>query len=147
MLVGLTKRLLLTGWLVTRLLVVPARTTELKATTAAAFDDYTRATEVRMSDELRGGHFLIIDNLPETRRQEAYAKLQEGQIHIEQLNTKEDGRPVHVPDGIDSRLGWRGVHTWRDNLRNHCRPSGLRQSPKNLQTLCAAFEIVGAQRR
>jgi hypothetical protein len=86
------------------MLVVPARATERKATTSAAFDDYIRATEARMSDELRAGHFLVIDNLPETRRREAYAKLQEGRIYIEQRHAKEDGRPIHVPDGL--------IHDW-----------------------------------
>lgn len=104
MLIGVTKRLLPAGWIVASWLVVPARTTDLKAATATAFDDYIRSTEVRLSDELRAGHFLIIDQLPETKRQEAYGKLQKGQTYIEPVHTKADGRPIHVPDGL--------IHDW-----------------------------------
>ena len=71
MLVGLTKRLLLTGWLVTSFLVVPARATELKAATAAAFDHYMRTSEDRMSDDLHAGNFLIIDRMPTARSRHA----------------------------------------------------------------------------
>lgn len=86
------------------LLVASAQATELKANTAAAFDRYIRATGAEHTDDLRNGHFLVIDRLPDSFRQETYARLRQGQIYIEQLHTKEDGRPIPVPDGL--------VHHW-----------------------------------
>ena len=86
------------------LLVASAQATELKANTAAGFDRYIRATEAEHTDDLRNGHFLVIDRVPDPFRQETYARLRQGEIYIEQLHTKEDGRPIPVPDGL--------VHHW-----------------------------------
>jgi hypothetical protein len=85
-------------------LVAPAQAAELKPDTATAFDRYIRATEAQHADDLRSGHFLIIDRLPDASRQGTYARLHQGQIYIEQLRTKEDGRPIPVPNGL--------VHHW-----------------------------------
>ena len=86
------------------MLVTSAQATELKANTAAAFDRYIRATEAQHTDDLRNGHFLVIDRLPDSSRQETYARLRQSQIYIEQLHTKEDGRPIPIPAGL--------VHHW-----------------------------------
>jgi hypothetical protein len=86
------------------LLLPHTHAAELRTETAAAFDRYIRATEERMADDLRDDRFLILDRLPEGRRQEAYARLREGQIYIEQLHTQEDGRPIHAPGGL--------IHHW-----------------------------------
>jgi hypothetical protein len=91
-------------WLVLGALVAQVRGAELKTDTAAAFDGYIRATEVQHADDLRAGHFLAIDRLPEILRREQYAKLQQGQIYIEQLHTKADGRSIRIPGGL--------VHHW-----------------------------------
>ena len=78
--------------------------TELKLETATAFDRYIKATEERMAEDLRRGRFLIVDNLPESGRQQAYSQLKQGQFYIESLRTKEDGKPILVPGGL--------IHHW-----------------------------------
>jgi hypothetical protein len=80
--------------------VAPTQAAQLKPDTAAAFDRYIHATEARMADDLRGGHFLFIDPLPDTSRQETYTKLRQGQIYIEQLHTKEDGKSMQISGGL-----------------------------------------------
>ena len=70
----------------------------------AAFDHYIQATEARMAEDLAEDRFLIIDRLPDGRRQQVYAQVRQGQIHIEELHTKEDGRSIRVPSGL--------IHDW-----------------------------------
>jgi hypothetical protein len=82
----------------------PASATQLQPQTVAAFDSYIRATEERMADDLRQGDFLIIDRLPESRRNEIYSQLRQGQLYIQQLHTKEDGKAIPVPNGL--------IHHW-----------------------------------
>jgi len=77
---------------------------ELKPATARAFDRYIRAAEERMADDLREGHFLVVDNLPDADRQQAYLHLREGQLYIERLHAKEEDRPIPVPGGL--------IHHW-----------------------------------
>ena len=103
-LMGSSKAICLLRWLVVGVLVAPAQAAELKEDTAAAFDRYIRATEVQHADDLRSGRFLVVDRLPEASRRETYARLQKGQIYIEQLHTNEDGRSIPVPGGL--------VHHW-----------------------------------
>jgi hypothetical protein len=76
----------------------------LKPETAAAFDQYIRVTEDLQASDLRRDRFFIIDRLPDTRRQQMYARLRRGEIYIEQLQTKDDGKPIHIPGGM--------VHHW-----------------------------------
>lgn len=102
--VRLKNRTFLIAGALASLFVIPVGAAELKSDTAAAFDRYIRATDARMAEDMRKGHFLALDRLPDRRRQEGYAKLQHGQIYIEQLHTKEDGRPIHVPEGM--------IHHW-----------------------------------
>ena len=89
---------------VTTLLVPRANSAELKSDTAAAFDRYIRATEQRMAGDLATGHFLVVDSLPTPARQRIYMQLRQGQVYIEQLHTKEDGKPIQAPDGL--------IHHW-----------------------------------
>ena len=91
-------------WLVVGVLVAPTQAAELKPDTTAAFDRYIRATEAHHADDLRSGHFLVIDRLPEVSQRETYARLHQGQVYTEQLQTKEDGRPIPIPGGL--------VHHW-----------------------------------
>ncbi len=105
--VRLKNRTFLIGCTLVSLFVIPVEAAGLKPDTAAAFDRYIRATDAQMADDIRNGHFFILDRLPDTRRQEVYAKLQHGQIYIEQLHTKEDGKPIHVPEGMIHH--WAGV--------------------------------------
>ena len=103
-LIGSSKAMSLLRCFVVGLLVASAPAAELKPDTAAAFDHYIRATEALHADDLRNGHFLVIDRLPGTPRQETYARLRQAQIHIEQLHTKEEGRSIQIPGGL--------VHHW-----------------------------------
>jgi hypothetical protein len=103
-LIGSSKVMSLLRWLVVGVLVAPTQAAELKPDTAAAFDRYIRATEAQHADDLRSGHFLVIDRPPEASRREIYARLHQGQIYTEQLHTKEDGRPIPIPGGL--------VHHW-----------------------------------
>jgi hypothetical protein len=82
----------------------PVEAAELKKETAAAFDRYIGASEGRIKSELDAGLFLFIDELPGTRREEAYAQLREGEVLVKQVNTKEEGHPIEVPHGL--------VHDW-----------------------------------
>lgn len=85
------------------LAVTLAAATELKQETATAFDQYVRATEARMEEDVRQNQFLAVDRLPESRRREVYDQLQRGEIYVEALRTREDGT-IHVPSGL--------VHHW-----------------------------------
>jgi len=76
----------------------------LKSETVAAFDRYIRVTEDLRASDLRRDRFFIIDRLPDASRREMYAKLRRGEIYIEQLQTKDDGKPIHIPGGM--------VHHW-----------------------------------
>jgi hypothetical protein len=102
-LIGSNRLMLLTRWLLVGVFLAPAQA-ELKPDTAAAFDRYIHATEAQHAGDLRSGHFLVIDSLPGSSCQEIYAKLRQGQIYIEQLHTKENGRPIQIPGGL--------VHHW-----------------------------------
>jgi hypothetical protein len=84
-----------------------ARATELKPDTAAAFDRYVRAMEARMDEETGRNQFLLVDRLPEARRSEAYAQLQNGQVYIEAMSAREGDRPIKVPSGLIHH--WAGV--------------------------------------
>jgi hypothetical protein len=99
-----TKMMSLLRWLLVVALVTWAQASELKPNTAAAFDHYISVTEARHADDLRNGHFLIIDGLSDASRQEAYGRVRRGEIYIEQLRLKEDGRSIPIPSGL--------VHHW-----------------------------------
>lgn len=86
------------------LLVPPANAAELKPETGAAFDSYIRVTEQQRADELRTGHFFVLDNLPDSKRQRIYTQLRQGEVYIEPLHTKQDGTLIRVPRGL--------IHHW-----------------------------------
>jgi hypothetical protein len=103
--VGRTRKIVLLGWIILIAFAAsPARSTELKPQTVAAFDEYVRRTENRMSDDLRENHFLAVDSLPDVMRQQAYASLWLGQVYIQPLHTLKDGKPLRVPFGL--------IHHW-----------------------------------
>lgn len=101
------RKTFLVCWLVAELTGIPGRAAELKPETAASFDRYIRAVEARMDDDVRHNQFLIVDRLPDLRRREAYDQLQQGQIYIEDLDIREDDRPVPIPGGLIHH--WAGV--------------------------------------
>jgi hypothetical protein len=82
----------------------PARASQLKPETVAAFEHYVAVTEARMDGDVRLDRFLAVDRLPGLQRKEAYDQLQQGQIYIEELHTREDHHPIHIPSGL--------VHHW-----------------------------------
>lgn len=99
-----TQRTITTLCLLLGLSLASAHAAVLKSETAAAFDQYIRVTEDLQASDLRRDRFLIIDRLPDASRQEMHAKLRRGEIYIEQLQTKDDGKPIHIPGGM--------VHHW-----------------------------------
>jgi hypothetical protein len=86
------------------LLVGPARAVELKPDTVAAFDRYIRASETRIAQGLRDGRFLVVDDLSEQERIQAYTQLRQGRIYVRQLYAKEDDKLIHIPHGL--------IHHW-----------------------------------
>jgi hypothetical protein len=77
---------------------------QLKAETVKAFDHYVELSEQRMASELRAGRFLRVDDLPSDLRQRDYARLRQGDVVIERLETLYQGRSLSVPGGL--------VHHW-----------------------------------
>jgi hypothetical protein len=78
---------------------------ELKQKTVDAYERYVRATEARMSQESSPWQpFLWTDRMPEQKREEFYTMLREGQVYIEHLETRQNGEPIEIPDGL--------VHHW-----------------------------------
>lgn len=96
--------LLLVVWIAAGLLVPPAEGSELKAATLAAFDRYIRATEARMEDDLREGHFFFVDRLPDNHRRAIGAQLLQGMVEIQRLQTLEEGRTIPIHSGM--------IHHW-----------------------------------
>ena len=86
---------------------IPARAAELKPETAAFFDRYIRAVEARMDEDIRDNQFLVVDRLPESRREQAYDQLKQGQIYIEELHARQDDGPLHIPGALIHH--WSGV--------------------------------------
>lgn len=83
----------------------PARATELKQPTAQAFDRYVQLTEVRIRSELADReNFLYFDSLPESQKNSILAHLHSRQVVIEPVRTHDNGKEIHVPDGL--------VHHW-----------------------------------
>ena len=57
-----------------------------------------------MAADLRAGRFLVLDDLQPPVGQQLYWQLQQGQIYIEQVQTKESGKNIQAPDGL--------IHHW-----------------------------------
>ena len=93
--------------LLTMLVVSPAHAApaaagaELQNRTIRAFDRYVRLTEARLNGT---APFLWIDGLPAAKRREALDTVRKQQLSIEQLQTKDNGREIDVPDGM--------IHHW-----------------------------------
>ncbi len=63
-----------------------------------AFDHYIQLTEQRVSRELApGGAFLNVDTSEKDERDEAYAKLRDGEVRIESLSTLDRGEKIACP--------------------------------------------------
>lgn len=101
-------RFLLFSILLAYVAAAPAHCVELKKETAASFDRYIAASEVRMKAELNNGTFLFIDGWSATRCADAYRQLRKGELLIQQVNTKEEGHPIEMPHGL--------IHDWAGAL-------------------------------
>jgi hypothetical protein len=83
----------------------PTPAAELKQPTTEAFQRYVQLTEVRMRSEFADPqHFLYFDALPEQQKKSILARLQSGQVVVEQMSTRDDGKEIQVPEGL--------VHHW-----------------------------------
>lgn len=91
-------------WILSGLLVSAAQASELKPATNAAFDRYIAATEAQMESDEGPEKFLAVDRLPEPQRGAAYAQLQQGQVYIQELRTKDKGQSISIPSGL--------IHHW-----------------------------------
>src|SRR6266478_5435642 len=91
----------------------PARAGEpplpkLKTETQEAFERYVKLTEARNETELkRGTGLLWIDGLPEQQRAEAYAALKRGEIKMQKLEMRDNGKPIRCPSAMIHH--WTGV--------------------------------------
>jgi hypothetical protein len=76
----------------------------LQPKTVAAFDRYVQLTEARIGLELNsGGAYLWVD-AQSARRAQLLARLRQGEVVIEPLETKENGKAIACPDGL--------IHHW-----------------------------------
>jgi hypothetical protein len=70
-----------------------------------AFNKYVQLTEERIAKELRpGGAFLMVESLPAGGRNAAYSALRNGELRIEHLETRDNGRAIDCPGGM--------IHHW-----------------------------------
>jgi len=80
----------------------------LKTETQEAFERYVKLTEARNETELkRGTGLLWIDGLPEQQRADAYAALKRGEIKMQKLEMRDNGKPIRCPSGMIHH--WTGV--------------------------------------
>jgi hypothetical protein len=78
---------------------------QLKPSTAEAFNRYVRLTDERSDSELkRGSGLLWIDGLPEAEGARAYEDLKLGAVKMRKLETLDNGRAIETPGGL--------VHHW-----------------------------------
>lgn len=83
----------------------PCAGAELERETIAAFNEYVKATEARMTAELHpDGAFLYPDGLPRQERDAIYQRLRRGEIFVAPLETTIQGKRIPVPKGI--------IHHW-----------------------------------
>jgi hypothetical protein len=83
----------------------PATPTDLKPKAAQGYERYLQLTEKRMKPELApGGTFLLVDGLPEAQRNDAYARLQRGEVVSTRLRTSDPADSARTPDAL--------IHHW-----------------------------------
>ncbi len=82
----------------------PAGLPELRAATLRAFQGYIGKVELRNQQGLGGERFLWIEDLPETERKEAYAKLKQGGVLMKRVGRKDGEGADEIPGGM--------IHDW-----------------------------------
>ena len=89
-------------WLVA---TTTAAAAELQPKTVAAFERYVAATEARIRSEVEGERpFLWVDRLATDERAEVYARLAQGEVRVERLETRDGDDKISIPIGL--------VHHW-----------------------------------
>ena len=89
-------------WLVAITTIAAA---ELKPKTLVAFDHYVAVTEARIRSEVEGEQpFLWVDRLEPDDRAEVYARLAEGEVQVERIQTRDGDDKISIPSGL--------VHHW-----------------------------------
>lgn len=83
------------------LLAAPVAAADLQPRTVAAFDRYVRVTEALVAE---ARPFLRIDGFPEAERRAKLETIRRGELLIDRLTTREEGKPIDVPNGL--------VHHW-----------------------------------
>ena len=73
----------------------------------AAFDRYVETIESKMEQDLAANRFLVIDQLPDDKRRQAYEQLRRGEIFIQETHSADGHDPIHVPGGLIHH--WAGV--------------------------------------
>jgi hypothetical protein len=76
---------------------------DLQPRTAAAFDKYAHAVEVRLEREAKSGPFLYMDSLPPDKQKDAFARVRGGEVLMEKI-TQEGDLQAEAPDGL--------IHHW-----------------------------------
>jgi len=77
---------------------------QLKPETASAFNHYVELSEQRMSEELEAGSFLRVDGLAPHDREQERARLKQGEVITECLQTLDQGRLIPLVGGL--------IHHW-----------------------------------
>jgi hypothetical protein len=79
--------------------------TELKPSTARAFQEYVNTAEAQMQTEADDpDHFLRLDALPEDQKRALISRLRDGEIVVQPMRTNGHETPTQVPGGL--------VHHW-----------------------------------
>ena len=85
--------------------VTVAAAAELQPKTVVAFDHYVAVTEARIQSEVNGERpFLWVDRLPPEKRAAVSARLAEGEVEVERLETRDGNEKISIPSGL--------VHHW-----------------------------------
>ncbi|MGC2321537.1 MAG: hypothetical protein WA463_02800 [Terriglobales bacterium] len=82
-----------------------AQSVELQPETRSAFDQYVAQAEQKMQGDLRpGGPFLLPDEWPAERRDQAYQRLRRGEMIIEHVDGTSIMSKTQIPHGL--------IHHW-----------------------------------
>lgn len=82
----------------------PLMAEQLKPETVAAFDHYVELSEQRMGDEVRSGPFLHVDGIAGKDRDAVLARLKNGEVVSDPLETLDQGHKITAPGGL--------IHHW-----------------------------------
>ena len=79
---------------------------DLQPQTVQAFSRYVSLTEARIGKQVADpGHFLYVDQLPESRRSHVLSELKQGRIFMDRLETRDaSGSELDAPGGL--------IHHW-----------------------------------